>query len=254
MRVTWLVAEPGVLPMLALAAAKELATTLAARGVAVRVGPPAERIEHTEAGVVVVTADGARFGAAMAFLAVGRSPDLSHLAAAGLSTGLDGTLAVDSYGRTLVPGIYAAGDAASGPMLANRAMAQGWIAGRHATGMAVAPYRPETVVHAVYSDSEVAQVGDVTAGDGDLGRVRVPFAAGLKAHLLHHGDGWLELVYEPAGGLVRGAVAVGPHASDVLAPVALAIQLGATVEQLGAIFGAHPARSELAFIAARRAG
>jgi dihydrolipoamide dehydrogenase len=109
-------------------------------------------------------------------------------------------------------------------------------------------------VHAVYSNPEVAQVGDVTAGDGDLGRERVPFAAGLKAHLLHHGEGWLELTYEPAGGLVRVAVAVGQHAADVLAPVALAIQLRATVEQLGGVFGAHPARSELAFIAARRAG
>lgn len=254
--VTWLVAEPGVLPMLAPTAGKELAAALAARGVAVRVGPPAERIEQAGDGVAVVTADGATFGAAMAFLAVGRTPDLGrlNLVAAGLSARPDGTLAVDGYGHTTVPGIYAVGDAAGGPMLANRAMAQGWIAGRHAVGLAVAAYRPATVVHAVYSDPEVAQVGEVTAGDGDLGRVRVPFAAGLKAHLLHASGGWLELTYEPAGGQVRGAVAVGPHASDALAPVALAIQLGATVEQLGTVFGAYPAISELAFIAARRAG
>lgn len=255
-RVTWLVAEPGVLPMLAPAAGQELAAALAARGVAVHVGPRAERIEPAGDGVAVVTADGASFGAATAFLAVGRSPDLGRLdlAAAGLSARPDGTLPADGYGRTAAPGIYVAGDAAGGPMLANRAMAQGRIAGRHAAGLPVAPHRPETVVHAVYSDPEVAQVGDVAGQAGELLRVRAPFAAGLKAHLLPAAGGWLELTYEPAGGRVRGAVAVGPHAADLLAPVALAIELGATMEQLGAVFGAHPASSELAFIAARRAG
>lgn len=254
-RVTWLVGPQGVLPMFAPDAREELASALAGRGVELRVGAPAERIEQAEDGVAVYTADGGQVRAAMAFLAVGRAPDYSRLglAAVGLSAEPDGRLAVDAYGRTAAPGVYAAGDAAGGPMLANRAMAQAWVAGRHAAGLAVAPYRPESVVHAVYTDPEVAQVGRVAGPPGALQTVRVPFAAGLKAHLLPHGGGWVELAYEPGTGLLQGAVAVGPHAADVLAPVALALQLGATVEQMGAVFAANPTLSELAFIAARRA-
>lgn len=254
-RVRWQVAAPGVLPMFAPAAGQNLAAALAGRGVEVHIGAPAERIEHTEDGVVVITADGAQTRGSMAFLAIGRTPDHSRLdlAAAGLSVGPDGRLAVDGYGRTAVPSIYAVGDAAGGPMLANRAMAQAWVAGRHAAGLPTAPYRPETVVHAVYTDPEVAQVGEIAGLPGALQTVRIPFAAGLKAHLMADSEGWVELAYEPASGLVRGGVAVGPHAADVLAPVALALQLSATMEQLGTVFGAHPARTELAFIAARRA-
>lgn len=254
-RVTWLVGTRGVLPTVAPAASQELAAALVARGVDLRVGARTERIEHAEDGVAVTTSDGAQFRAAMAFLAIGRMPDLSRLdlAAAGLAAGSDGALAVDAYGRTTAPHIYAVGDAVGGPMLANRAMAQAWAAGRHAAGQAVTPYRPETVVHAVYTDPEVAQVGQVADPSGGLQTVRVPFAAGLKAHLLGDAGGWVELAYEPASGLVRGAVAVGPHAADVLAPIALALQLKATVAQLGAVFGPNPAITELAFIAARAA-
>jgi dihydrolipoamide dehydrogenase len=254
-RVTWLIGPSGVLPAIAPNAARELTLALAACGVDIRIGAPAERIEHAEDGVVVTTADGAQARAALAFLAIGRTPDLARLdlAAAGLATGSDGTLAVDTYGQTSAPGVYAMGDAAGGPMLANRAMAQAWVAGRHAAGQMPAPYRPETVVHAVYADPEVAQVGLVADPQGSLQSVRVPFAAGLKTHLVDDTGGWVELAFEPASGLVRGAVAVGRHAADVLAPVALALQLGATVEQMGAVYGANPAITELAFIAARAA-
>ncbi|NTU82440.1 MAG: NAD(P)/FAD-dependent oxidoreductase [Chloroflexales bacterium] len=254
-RVTWLIGPSGVLPAIAPDAARELTLALATRGVDIRIGAPAERIEHAEDGVVVTTTDGAQARAALAFLAIGRTPDLARLdlAAAGLAASSDGTLSVNAYGQTAAPGIFAIGDAAGGPMLANRAMAQAWVAGRHAAGQTVAPYRPESVVHAVYADPEVAQVGQVADLSGSIQTVRVPFAAGLKAHLVGDAGGWVELAFEPASGLVRGAVAVGRHAADVLAPVALALQLGATVEQLGAVYGANPTITELAFIAARAA-
>lgn len=254
-RVTWLVGARGILPTIAPDARHELAAALVARGVDLRAGIPTERIEQGADGVVVTTADGAQFRAAMAFLALGRTPDLARLdlAAAGLAAGADGALPVDAYGRTAEPRIYAVGDAVGGPMLANRAMAQAWVAGRHAAGQAAGPYQPATVVHAVYTDPEVAQVGQVAGPPGALQTARVAFGAGLKAHLSGDAGGWVELAYEPTSGLVRGAVAVGPHAADVLAPVALAIQLEASVAQLGAVFGPNPAITELAFIAARAA-
>lgn len=254
--VTWLVGDPRVLPQFAPAAGAHLAQALVDAGVALHTAAMVERIEPEQAGVAVITSDGARYRAAMAFLAIGRRPDLArlNLEAAGLPTNPDGTLTVDSYGQSGVPGIYAVGDAAGAPMLANRAMAQAWIAGRHAAGLTVEPYRPEAIIHAVYSDPEVAQLGSLEGLPATLQRVRVPYAAGLKGHLSPGaGAGWVELSYEPASGQIRGALAVGAHAADVLAPVALAVQLGAGLAHLAPVFAAHPALSELAFIAARAA-
>jgi pyruvate/2-oxoglutarate dehydrogenase complex dihydrolipoamide dehydrogenase (E3) component len=252
-RVTWLVGPSGILPSFAPAAGQSLASALEHHGVTLCRGARTERVECGAEGVVAVTTDGTEYRAAMAFLAVGRTPDLARLelAAAGLSSDAHGRLAVDGYGRTAVPHIYAVGDAAGEPMLANRAMAQAWIAGRAAGGASVAPYRPETLIHAVYSAPEVAQVGQVVGPPEAIKTLRVPFAAGLKAHLMDATAGWIELAYDPASRRIRGALAVGSHASDVLAPLALAIQLEATLEQLAAVFGAQPALSELAFIAAR---
>ena len=65
-------------------------------------------------------------------------------------------------------------------------------------------------------------------------------------------EGFVELAYDQSG-KITGGTAVGPHAGDVLAPVALAVQVGASINDMAAIFAAHPTLSELAFAAARRA-
>lgn len=253
-RVTWLVGPAGVLPQFYPDAGQALVLALAMRGVTVRIGAPAEQVLTDEADVTVTCADGSSARAAMAFLAVGRTPDLArlNLAALALIPQADGTLAVDGFGRTIVPGVYAVGDAAGGPMLANRAMAQGWIAGQHAAGATVAPYRPETIIHAVYTDPELAQVGVLEDPGQPLARVRAPQSDGLKAHVLGETEGWIELSYNAYDRKIRGGVAVGHHAADLLAPVALAIMLGATLDQLGTVFAANPAISELTFGVARQ--
>jgi dihydrolipoamide dehydrogenase len=100
----------------------------------------------------------------------------------------------------------------------------------------------------VYTEPQVAQVGDV----GGERSVRVPFSQSLKSHLLSEGDGFLQLYYDE-GGRVLGAVAVGPHAADVLSPVAVAIRLGGSLDDLAELYAAYPSLSELPFTAARSA-
>ena len=124
-------------------------------------------------------------------------------------------------------------------------------------GVPVAGFHPECVVHAVYTSPQIAKVGDAegVAGIGHPGRitrVRAPFHAGLHA-LLHPGKGWIELVLERPEGRIVGAWAVGPTAADSLAPVALAIRLHATAEQMAEVAPAVPTISELPFLAAREA-
>jgi dihydrolipoamide dehydrogenase len=74
----------------------------------------------------------------------------------------------------------------------------------------------------------------------------------MKAHLLPEGDGFVKLAYDAGDNRILGAVAVGHHAADVIAPVAVAIRAGLSMQEFGVLYGAHPTFSELAFTAARQ--
>ncbi|NNJ12289.1 FAD-dependent oxidoreductase [Chloroflexales bacterium ZM16-3] len=252
-RVTWVVGPKGVLPGFAPESGQALAAALRQRGVDIRQGQSAIRVEQGDSGVEIITADGEGHSAAMAFLAVGRSPDLSrlNLAAVGMAPATDGSLPADGFGRSAAEGVYVVGDATGGPMVANRAMAQAWVAGRHAAGAEAPTFCADAVIHAAYCDPQVAQVGQV---DGPGTRtVRLPLSAALKSHLSGVGAGDIALSYDPDSRQVRGGAAVSPHAADILAPVAMAIQHQLPVEALAATFAANPTMSELAFMAARAA-
>ena len=254
LQVTWIVDQFGVLPDYPAAAGELIADILVKRGVMLVQGTLADHFEEEGDDIAVVLADGRRLAAALVFVAIGRTSDLGrlNLDAAGLSLAGRQFPEIDPFCQTRVPGIYAVGDAAGPTMVANRAMAMGRVAGLHAAGAAVAPYKPNTVVAAVYSEPQVAQVGVAAADDGSIQTVQLGFDAAMKAHLLGEREGFVELAYDAARKVV-GGTAVGPHAGDVLAPVALAIQVGASLDDLATIFAAHPTLSELAFAAARAA-
>lgn len=256
--VTWMLDELGVLPDYPAEASAMLVEALDRRGVR-RVVGPMRRVDRGGRGVVVIAGDGKRYAAHSAFLALGRVPALGGMAleSVGLARPTQGVLQVDAYARTEAPGIYAVGDVAGPPMMANYAEAQGRVAGLHAAGAPVAGFRPECVVHAVYTSPQIAKVGDAdgageSAHPGRIVRARTPYHAGLHA-LLHPGKGWIEMVLERPGGRILGAWSVGPTAADALAPVALAIRLNATAEQMAEVAPAVPTISELPFIAAREA-
>ncbi|MDQ7029629.1 MAG: NAD(P)/FAD-dependent oxidoreductase [Ardenticatenia bacterium] len=252
--VTWVVDEQGVLPMFHSRAGRMLAEAMSARGVRLLAGTRATSIEPAADGITVSLADGRQVGAELAFIAVGRRPDTDRLAleVAGVAVREDGAVAVDAWGRTTVPHIFAAGDVTGKPMIANRAMAQGYVAGTVAAGGTTPPVREETVVFAIYTEPQVAQVG--TLQGEQVRTVTVPFTESLKGLVVPGGNaGVLELAYRADDGHVVGGVAVGPHAADVLTPVAQAIAANMTVRHLAALFPAHPTLSEVAFVAARRA-
>lgn len=250
--VTWIIDQFGVLPTFDADAAQALKETLARRGVKLVEGHMADHIEQTDAGVAVVTTDNGRYPAALAFLAIGRKPDTANLNLEAAGLRLDrGEAAVDGYGRSAQPHIYLVGDVTGAPMIANRGMAQARVAGLHAAGLDPAPFRDDAVIAAVYSEPQVAQIGRLT-GAG-VRTVQTPYTATLKGHLLPPEAAFLKLAYEAENGRIVGATAVGPHAADALAPVAVALHAHLTVGDLAALYGAHPTVSELAFLAARLA-
>ena len=253
--VTWIVDQFGVLPGYPEAAGELMAEILAKRGVKIVQGKLADHFEENEdGGVTAVLQDSTRETADLAFVAIGRFADVGRLnvAAAGLAVPERHYPETNEYCQTAVSTIYAVGDAAGPPMVANRAMAMARVAGLHAAGADVGSYNPDAVVAAVYSEPQVAQVGVTSADDGSIQTTRLDFGAVMKAHLLGEVEGFVELTFDDERKVV-GGTAVGAHAGDVLAPVALAIQVGATLDDLAGIFAAHPTLSELAFATARNA-
>jgi len=244
--VTWLPGRPGLLAGFARDAARGLAASLAERGVQMVADVDAVAIERREVGATVIADSGARFECELVFVATGRGADLAEQ---GLeSLGLNLPPAVDGYGRAKA-GLYLVGDAAGGPFLANRALAQARIAARHALGLPTPAYRPDTVVHAVYTQPEVAQVGRIE--DAGLQRLEVPLDIVLKPHLQHPGGQFVPAW--DADKHVTGGGVLGPHAADALAPVAAAIAAGATLADLAQVWPANPTVGEIAPMAARMA-
>lgn len=244
--VTWLPGRPGLLTGFARDAAQALATALVGRGVRMVPDVDAVDIDRGEAGATVIADTAARFECDLIFVATGRAADLADQ---GLeSLGLRLPPVVDGYCRA-APGLYLVGDAAGAPFLANRALAQARIAARHALGRSTPAYRPDTVVHAVYTQPEVAQVGRIE--DPGLQRLEVPLDIALKPHL-QHPEGRFVLAWDVDKRITGGWV-LGTHGADALAPLAAAIAAGATLADLAEAWPANPTVGEIAPMVARMA-
>jgi dihydrolipoamide dehydrogenase len=259
-RITWITGPVAVLSAFPPEVGRMISGVMERRGVLIISGMLARQIEHTADGVRVLTSGSGVHEAQAAFVAIGLRPDFErlNLAAAGLKAGSSGGLAADPYGRTAAAHIYLAGDAAS-PLAANIASAQGRLVGWHAAGLEVAPMQIDTGIYAIYTDPQVAMVGRMTDRGQALQKVRVPFDICLRAHLClpeRSGDegGFIEVAYTAnAPRRITGALAVCPEAAEILAPLAVAIRAGMTVEELAGVIPGHPTYSELAILAVRMA-
>jgi len=225
-------------------------------GIELLLSSPVQSVVATDGGVQVRLADERTLEGSHAFIAIGRRSDLSrlNLEAAGMPTTSQG-LPLNEYLQSPVPHIYAAGDAAGPPFTLNRGWAQARVAVRHALGLPTLPFRAELVVEAVYTQPQVAQIGITEAQASQQGVstkvLRVEYASNLKARLLGETDGFVRLLVENGTGRLLGGSAIGSHAADILAPLATAMALGATVETLASLYPAHPTLMELLYEAAR---
>lgn len=211
-------------------------------------------------GVQVETKKGERLvlPADKVFVTVGRRPRSRDLGLenAGVKVDDRGFIPVNDRQQTNVPNIYAIGDVAGQPMLAHKASKEGIvaaevIAGRPAAMDAVA------IPAVIFSDPEIAYVGltpdDAKAQGRDVIVGKFPFAANGRA--LGSGDttGFVQLVGDKETGVVLGAQIVGPEASNLIAEAGLAIELGATMEDIALTIHAHPTLAETMMEAAEMA-
>jgi dihydrolipoamide dehydrogenase len=198
------------------------------------------------------------FDADRVLVAVGRQPvtDTLNLEAAGLETDDRGFLQTDERARTDVDGIFAIGDVAGEPMLAHKASAEGQVAAEVAAGEPAA-LDHQAVPAAVFTDPEIGTVGMTEAEADDAGFQptvgQFPFNASGRALTTGHADGFVRIVADEESGFVLGGQVVGPEASELVAELGLAVEMGATLEDVAATVHTHPTLSEAVMEAAEHA-
>lgn len=212
--------------------AKTKALGLKGKGVEVEVEGKKETLE---ADVILVS--------------VGRRPNSDNLGLEKIGVKLDpkGNILADNQSRTNVPGVYAIGDVAGAPQLAHRAMMDGQLVAATIKGeKAFKDYR--SIPWAVFCDPEIAVVGlteKEAAAKGIKCKVgKFPFAASGRALSTNETDGLIKVLINEKDESIVGVHIVGPEASNLIAEAALAIEMGATVEDVVRTIHTHPTLPE----------
>lgn len=228
------------------------------RGMQVLSNARAESLTRTDRGVRVVLQSGEVLEGSHALMAVGSVPNTGELGLEEVGVRCDpaGFIATDRVSRTSVQGIYAAGDCTGVLMLASTAAMQGRIAMRHAIGDAVVPLDLKGVCANVFTDPEIATVGwsqsDVDAGLIDATSVHLPLATNARAKMVGLEDGFVKLFCRPGTGIVIGGVVVAPKASELIYPIAIAVDQQLSVDQIANSFTVYPSMTGSIAEAARR--
>ena len=256
--VTVVASRDRVLPYEDADAARVLERIFAERGVKLVKNARAESVTRKGNGVLVRLTDGREVTGSHALMTIGSVPNTGGLGLerVGIELGRGGYLTVDRVSRTSVPNIYAAGDCTGLLPLASVAAMQGRIAMWHALGEAVSPIRLRTVAAAVFTRPEIAAVGvpQSAIDDGSvLARtIMLPLQTNARAKMSELRHGFVKLFCRRATGVVIGGVVVAPIASELILPIAVAVQNRLTVNQLAQTLAVYPSLSGSITEAARR--
>jgi NAD(P)H dehydrogenase (quinone) len=257
-KVTVVASRDQILPHEDSDAAAVLEDALASRGVTLVKNARADKVIRDGDGVTVTMTDGRTVEGSHALMTVGSVPNTSGLGLdrVGIELGAGNYLKVDRVSRTSVPGIYAAGDCTGLMLLASVAAMQGRIAMYHALGEGLEPIRLRTVAAAVFTRPEIAAVGvpQSKIDDGSVAArtVMLPLNTNARAKMSSLRRGFVKIFCRPATGVVIGGVVVAPIASELIMPIALAVQNGNDVEDLAQTFSVYPSLSGSITEAGRR--
>ena len=182
-------------------------------------------------------------------VSVGRKPNSKGLGleSIGVKTDDRGNILTDNQSRTNVEGVFAIGDVAGAPQLAHRATMDGLLVAETVAGHS--GYKDyKTVPWAVFCDPEIAVCGLTEDEAKEKGfKVKIgkfPFAASGRALSTNESDGFVKVLIDESTDMLLGAHIVGPEASNLIAEAALAIEMGATAEDIIRTIHTHPTLPE----------
>ncbi len=182
-------------------------------------------------------------------MSVGRVPNSQNLGLENTQIGTDkrGFVLVDAQRATREPNVYAIGDIAGEPMLAHKASHEARVA-VDAMADHAAAWQPNAIPAVVFTDPEIAWAGLTEIEAAKQGKAvevaRFPWAASGRALTLDRTDGVTKILVDPSTQRVLGVGICGVGAGELIAEATLALEMGATVEDLKATIHAHPTLSE----------
>lgn len=239
-------------------AAQLLEDVLRREGMVVMDSSRMQAVQRQGDEVVVSLTDGRTVTGSHCLLALGSIPNTADmgLEEAGVRLDEGGFIQVDRVSRTNARGVYAAGDCTGVFMLASVAAMQGRIAMWHFLGDAVAPLNLGKVSANVFTTPEIATVGvtqkAIDAGEIVAQSVTLGLSRNPRAKMQGVSDGFVKLFARPGTGIVVGGVVVGPHASELIHPISIAVAQSLTVDDLAQAFTVYPSMSGSIAEAARR--
>ncbi len=239
-------------------AAAVLEEVFAERGVTVVKNARADSVVRHDDGVRVKLSDGRIVTGSHALMCIGSTPNTAGLGLerVGVELRPGGYIPVDRVSRTPASGIYAAGDCTGLFPLASVAAMQGRIAMYHALGEGVSPIRLRTVASATFTRPEIGAVGipQRAIDDGSVAArtLMLPLSTNARAKMSLLRHGFVKIFCRPATGVVIGGVVVAPIASELILPIALAVQNRISVTDLAQTLSVYPSLSGSIVEAARR--
>ena len=205
-----------------------------------------------KASVVVEPRDGGTpetIDADAVLVSIGRNPYTSGLGLEEVGVAMDekGRVKTDGHFSTNVPGIYAIGDVIDGPMLAHKAEEEGVALAEMLSGQS-GHVNYDVIPGVVYTSPEVATVGKTEEQLKDAGisyKVgKFPFAANSRAKINHGGEGFVKLLADAQTDKILGVHMMGPDVGNMIGELALAMEFGASSEDVARTCHAHPTLTE----------
>ncbi|MEM8536853.1 MAG: dihydrolipoyl dehydrogenase [Pseudomonadota bacterium] len=243
--VTVIEARPRLLPQYDAALTAPILSRLRALGVTIHLNANAKGMSKDNAVMFVELPEGElQLPADKVLLTIGRAPVLDGFGLETLHLSMAGRyLKIDDLCATSMRGVYAIGDVTGEPMLAHRAMAQGMIVAEHIAGLS-SIWDKRTIPAVCFTDPEIVAVG---ALPGDVQGAQVaqfPFAGNGRSMTLERSDGFVRVVFDPTNELILGLQVVGAGVSEMASGFALALEMGATLTDIGHTVHAHPTLGE----------
>ncbi|MFO1203247.1 MAG: dihydrolipoyl dehydrogenase [Tabrizicola sp.] len=234
--------------------AKSFERILKKQGLKFVMGSAVQSVTKTKTGATVTyklkkNDTEASLDADIVLVATGRKPYTAGLGleALGVEMGPRGTIKTDAHFQTNIPGLYAIGDAIAGPMLAHKAEDEGMavaeiLSGKHGH------VNYNVIPGVIYTTPEVASVGQTEEQLKAEGRAykvgKFPFMGNARAKAIFQAEGFVKLLADATTDRILGCHIIGPAAGDLIHEVCVAMEFGASAQDLALTCHAHPTYSE----------
>jgi dihydrolipoamide dehydrogenase len=234
--------------------AKQFQRTLEKQGIEFKLGMKVTAADAKGKGVTLSLepakgGDKETLAADVVLVSIGRRPYTAGLGLEAVGVKLDerGRIAVDGHFESSVKGVYAIGDVIAGPMLAHKAEEEGVAAVEIMAGQKAHVYY-DAIPSVVYTWPEVASVGkteeEVKASGVAYKTGKFPFLANSRGRAIGETDGFVKMVSDATTDRVLGVHIIGPDAGTLIAEAALAMEYGASSEDIARTCHAHPTLNE----------